>query len=150
MTLPKSNSNPIFQAFREATELLNAGILNRPALSDFGFFYPFARRRAPSATRDRRLSSTFLFSEIAAPPTAGGPPASWNLFFPSRGTAAPALDLSKDRKQGAIGNRSPLLRHCRVPFQKNVYASAIGLCKDSIIMQSTQPSNSDFWRSFNM
>ena len=30
------------------------------------------------------------------------------------------------------------------------YASAIGLCKDSIIMQSTKPSNSDFWRSFNM
>ena len=35
-------------------------------------------------------------------------------------------------------------------FQKNVYASAIGLCKDSIIMQSTKPSNSDFWRPFSM
>jgi hypothetical protein len=27
---------------------------------------------------------------------------------------------------------------------------AIGLCKDSIIMQSKKPSNSDFWRSFSM
>src|ERR1700677_5040383 len=42
----------------------------------------------------------------------------------------------------------PCLR--RVRFQKNVYASAIGLYKDSMIMQSAKPSNSDFWRSFNM
>src|ERR1700721_2923213 len=38
----------------------------------------------------------------------------------------------------------------RVRFQKNVYASAIGLYKDSMIMQSAKPSNSDFWRSFNI
>jgi hypothetical protein len=52
----------------------------------------------------------------------------------------------------ATANQSPLLKLYlrRVPFQKNVYASAIGLCKDSIIMQSTKPSNSDFCRSFNM
>ena len=31
-----------------------------------------------------------------------------------------------------------------------VYASAIGLCKNSMIMQSRKPSNSDFWRSFSM
>ena len=36
----------------------------------------------------------------------------------------------------------------RVPFQKNVYASAIGLCKNSIIMQSTKPSNSDLYGAF--
>src|SRR5271154_213843 len=30
------------------------------------------------------------------------------------------------------------------PIPTNVYASAIGLCKDSIIMQSRKPSNSDF------
>jgi len=29
-------------------------------------------------------------------------------------------------------------------LQKNVYASAIGLCRDSIMMQSSKPSNSDF------
>jgi hypothetical protein len=51
MTLPKSNSNSIFQAFRKATELLNAAILNRPALSDFGFFIPWrgAARHPPPA-----------------------------------------------------------------------------------------------------
>ena len=30
------------------------------------------------------------------------------------------------------------------PIPTNVYASAIGLCKDSMIMQSRKPSNSDF------
>jgi hypothetical protein len=30
------------------------------------------------------------------------------------------------------------------PIPTNVYASAIGLCKDSMIMQSRNPSNSDF------
>ena len=29
----------------------------------------------------------------------------------------------------------------------NGYASAIGLCQDSTIMQSRKPSNSDFWLS---
>ena len=48
----------------------------------------------------------------------------------------------------ATANQSPLLRLCRVSFQKNVYASAIGLCKDSIIMQSTKPSNSDLYGAF--
>ena len=55
------------------------------------------------------------------------------------------------RKQGdcqPITLAKPCLRRAR--FQKNVYASAIGLYKDSMIMQSARPSNSDFWRSFNM
>ena len=30
------------------------------------------------------------------------------------------------------------------PIPKNVYASAMGLCKDSMMMQSSKPSNSDF------
>jgi hypothetical protein len=30
------------------------------------------------------------------------------------------------------------------PIPKNVYASAMGLCKDSIMMQSSRPSNCDF------
>ena len=30
------------------------------------------------------------------------------------------------------------------PIPKNVYASAIGFCRDFIIMQSRKPSNSDF------
>ena len=36
------------------------------------------------------------------------------------------------------------------PIPTNVYASTIGLCKDSMIMQSRKPSNSDFRRSFNI
>jgi hypothetical protein len=36
------------------------------------------------------------------------------------------------------------------PFPKNVYALAVGLCKDSMITQSNIPSNSDFWRPFNI
>ena len=62
--------------------------------------------------------------------------------------AAPAaIEINK-----AAANQSPLLSFVyeEPAFQKDVYASAIGLCKDSIIMQSTKPSNSDFWRSFNM
>ena len=30
------------------------------------------------------------------------------------------------------------------PIPKNVYASAMGLCKDSMMMQSRKPSNADF------
>ena len=30
------------------------------------------------------------------------------------------------------------------PIPKNVYASAMGLCKDFMMMQSSKPSNSDF------
>jgi hypothetical protein len=45
----------------------------------------------------------------------------------------------------AIANQSPLRRLVyESPIPKNVYASAIGLCKDSMIMQSREPSNSDF------
>ena len=49
-------------------------------------------------------------------------------------------------KNKAIADQSPLLKLGlpRSPIPKNVYASAIGLCKDSIIMQSRKPSNSDF------
>ncbi len=58
---------------------------------------------------------------------------------------------AKARKQGELINRPCLGFVYEEPHsQKDVYASAIGLCKDSIIMQSTKPSNSDFWRSFNM
>ena len=100
--------------------------------------YPLSGRRraerqpsdplAPPAGRRRR----FLFRECRIGATR---------------SAAPGEQENK-----ATADQSPLLRLClrRVPFQKNVYASAIGLCKDSIIMQSTKPSNSDFWRSFNM
>jgi hypothetical protein len=52
------------------------------------------------------------------------------------------------QRQGnkATANQSPLLKLClrRVRIPKNVCASAIGLCKDPIIMQSRKPSNSDF------
>jgi len=52
----------------------------------------------------------------------------------------------------AIAHQSPLLKGCsrRVPTPTNVYASAIGLCKDSIIMQSTKPSNSDSYEAFDV
>jgi 8-oxo-dGTP pyrophosphatase MutT (NUDIX family) len=36
------------------------------------------------------------------------------------------------------------------PNPKDVYASAIGSCRDSTMMQFSKPSNSDFWRSFSM
>jgi hypothetical protein len=41
-------------------------------------------------------------------------------------------------------NRPGLRFSTKSPIPTNVYASAIGLCKDSIIMQSRKPSNSDF------
>ena len=36
------------------------------------------------------------------------------------------------------------------PIPTNVYASAIGLCKDSMIMQSRKPSNSDLYGPFDI
>jgi hypothetical protein len=63
--------------------------------------------------------------------------------------SAPRAERSETR---ATASRSPSLKLCqpRVRFQKNVYASAIGLCKDSMMMQSRKPSNADFWRSLSM
>ena len=43
-----------------------------------------------------------------------------------------------------LTNRPGLSFSTKSPIPTNVYASAIGLCKDSIIMQSRKPSNSDF------
>ena len=55
------------------------------------------------------------------------------------------------KKNKTTAKQSPLLMlPTKSPFPKDVYAPAVGLCKDSIIMQSRKPSNSDFWRSFNM
>ena len=49
---------------------------------------------------------------------------------------------------GKQGDRLPIAlaqaKSTKSPIPKNVYASAIGLCKDFIIMQSRKPSNSDF------
>ena len=45
----------------------------------------------------------------------------------------------------AIGNPTALPKLCtKSLIPTNVYASAIGLCNDSIITQSSKPSNSDF------
>jgi hypothetical protein len=48
------------------------------------------------------------------------------------------------------GHRGRRPASTQSPIPTDVYASAIGLFKDSIIMQSRKPSNSDFCRSFNM
>ena len=65
-------------------------------------------------------------------------------FSLSLGAWVPKNLARRKTKNKAIANQSPLLKLSRVPIPKNVYASAIGLCKDSIIMQSRKPSNSDF------
>ena len=53
--------------------------------------------------------------------------------------------LQKKETRRLLTNRScSSFVHEESGFPKNVYASAIGLCKDSIIMQSRRPSNSDF------
>ena len=59
-------------------------------------------------------------------------------------------ELSKERETRRLLTNRPCSRFAKESIPKNVYASAIGLCKDSIIMQSRKLSNSDFWRSFNM
>jgi len=67
-------------------------------------------------------------------------------LHPTRARGAPAREENK-----ATSNYRPCSTlSTKSPIPKNVYASAIGLCKDSMIMQSTKPSNSDFWRSFNI
>ena len=43
-----------------------------------------------------------------------------------------------------LTNRPGSSFSAKSPIPTNVYASAIGLCKDSMIMQSRKPSNSDF------
>ena len=63
-----------------------------------------------------------------------------NLFAPPL-----AREGRGTKRNKATAKQSPLLMLLyRLRVQKNVYASAIGLCKDSIIIQSRKPSNSDF------
>ena len=60
-------------------------------------------------------------------------------------------DLSKDRETRRLLTSRPCSSFIyKESNPKNGYASAIGLCKDSISMQSRKPSNSDFWRPFNI
>ena len=58
--------------------------------------------------------------------------------------SSPTRGVAPKQENKAIADQSPLLKLSQSPIPKNVYASAIGLCKDSIIMQSRKPSNSDF------
>ena len=94
-----------------------------------------------------RIRSTIMGLRRVLAPTfqAGEMP----LFIPWR-RRAPRRPTITGNKATATQSTSLRLCLCRVPFQKDGYASAIGLCKDSIIIQSTKPSNSDFWRSFSM
>ena len=50
----------------------------------------------------------------------------------------------RKRKTRRLLTNRPCSSIVKSPIPKNVYASAIGLCKDFIIMQSRKPSNSDF------
>ncbi len=69
----------------------------------------------------------------------------------ARATSLLAARGREAKRNKTTAKQSPLLMLLyKSPLPKNVYASAIGLCKDSIIMQSRKPSNSDFWRSFSM
>jgi hypothetical protein len=71
-------------------------------------------------------------------------------FSLSLGAWVPKKLARRKRKTRRLLTNRPCSSLVKSPIPKNVYASAIGLCKDSIIMQSRKPSNSDFWRSFNM
>ena len=51
---------------------------------------------------------------------------------------------NKGKTRRLLTNRPCSSLSTKSPIPTNVYASAIGLCTDSIIMQSRKPSNSDF------
>jgi len=120
-------------------------------LASLTFLLAYTRARGRCRRRARRSCSTAPRSNKSV---AGGSP-SCSLWISDR-----ALDPLAWRRRGARGasretrrlltNRLAQALSTKSPNPKNVYASAIGLCQDSIIMQSRKPSNSDFCRSFNM
>ena len=109
------------------------------------FIHCGAERRAetyPRSTRsDRRGNGDALTSSLR-----------FSRAREKRGTGRAGRRTSATEKTRRLLTNRPCLGFVdeEPAFQKDVYASAIGLCKDSTIMQSTKPSNSDFWRSFNM
>ena len=72
-----------------------------------------------------------------------GARACFSPAFRARAWVPRNLARRKRKTRRLLTNR-PCSSLVKSPIPKNVYASAIGLCKDFIIMQSRKPSNSDF------
>ena len=66
------------------------------------------------------------------------------LFIPWRLAAERGADFQNRKNKGDYQSIALTLSIRGVRFQKDGYAPAIGLCRDSIMMQSRNPSNSDF------
>ena len=104
------------------------------------FCHPYARG---GPGRGRPAATGSLANEIGRAKTAGGPRACFSPAFRARAWVPKNLARRKRKTRRLLTNR-PCSSLVKSPIPKNVYASAIGLCKDSIIMQSRKPSNSDF------
>ena len=103
------------------------------------------KRGRGSSTTDRKFCSTDRGGACSCSRSAAAATALNDLWNLAAFTTFAALTRAQNRKK----TRRPLANRlgelsAKSPIPTNVYASAIGLCRDSRIIQSRKPSNSDF------
>ena len=96
---------------------------------------------APAALNDHQnLAALIIFAALYARVRRWDADDGTGGAMRGRGWRATAIGANK-----AIADPTALSKVCtKSLIPTNVYASAIGLCNDSIITQSSKPSNSDF------
>ena len=109
------------------------------------------RRRASAASygviaTDRKICSTDSGGACSRSRSAAAAAAlnDHHKFAALHHARCPHVRANNRETRRLLTNRPGLSFYTKSPIPTNVYASAIGLCKDFIIMQSRKPSNSDF------
>ena len=97
---------------------------------------PGRRRRQPGSKAALTGSAACSLSDISG----------WRagILYPFAGGGRQSGAAQQRETRRLLTNRPCSSLSTKSPIPTNVYASAIGLCKDLIIMQSRKPSNSDF------